>query len=216
MKIVDHNEFWLIENNPLSKAGVFPYLGKQISDELEPDKVYNVLRPEEELANDEAINGFKLLPIVDEHDMLGSGDGMVPAENKGVHGVIGENVYSKDGVVYGDLKIFSEHLKDQIESGKKQLSMGYFCDYDLTPGVYNGQPYDAVQKNIRGNHVALVEQGRMGADVRVMDKKITFDSIDKPSYSMDKSFNHQSTIIYGFGVADDFYAKDKAFEQYLK
>lgn len=55
--------------------------------------------------------------------------------------------------------------------------MGYFCDYELTPGTFNGIHYDAVQRNIRGNHIALVEEGRMGSDVRVMDRKITMDSI---------------------------------------
>ena len=47
------------------------------------------------------------------------------------------------------------------------------------PGVFNGQQYDAVQKNIRGNHLASVEEGRMGPDVAVLDHAcITFDSKD--------------------------------------
>ncbi len=176
-KKVDYNEFWLIEENPLTKVGVFPYLGSQISDKLEPDKIYQVLRPAEEIQSQETINSFKLLPIVDDHTMLGTGDGMMPAEEKGIHGVIGENVKAKEDMVVGDLKIYSETLKDLIENGKKDLSMGYFCDYDLTPGTYKGQHYDAIQRNIRGNHVALVDEGRMGKDVCVMDKRLTFDSI---------------------------------------
>lgn len=177
MKQVDHNDFWYIKDNPLSKVGVFPYLGKQISSELEPDKIYQVYRPAEELLSDETINSFKLLPIVDDHTMLGTEPGMMPAEEKGVHGTSGSDVYGKDGKLYGDLKIYSETLKDEIEAGKKELSMGYFCDYELTPGTFDGQHYDAVQRNIRGNHIALVEEGRMGSDVRVMDRKITMDSM---------------------------------------
>lgn len=176
-KEIDHNDFWYIKDNPLSKVGIFPYLGRQISSELEPDKIYNVLRPEEELNNEETLNSFKLVPFVDEHTMLGTREGMQPAEEKGVHGVIGENVYFKDGIIYGDLKIFSESLKEEIENGKKELSMGYFCDYELKNGEYNGEPYQAVQKNLKINHVALVDEGRMGADVRVLDSKITFDTI---------------------------------------
>lgn len=177
MKQVDHNDFWYIKDNPLSKVGVFPYLGKQISSELEPDKIYQVYRPAEELLSDETINSFKLLPIVDDHTMLGTEPGMMPAEEKGVHGTSGSDVYGKDGKLYGDLKIYSETLKDEIEAGKKELSMGYFCDYELTPGTFDGRHYDAVQRNIRGNHIALVEEGRMGSDVRVMDRKITMDSM---------------------------------------
>ena len=109
--------------------------------------------------------------------MLGSKPGMMLPEDKGIEGTTGEDVYFKDGTIYDDLKIFSENLKNLIENGKKELSMGYFCDYELVEGVYNGVEYQAIQRNIRFNHVALVEEGRMGADVRVMDKKITFDSI---------------------------------------
>lgn len=176
-KEIDHNDFWYIKDNPLSKVGVFPYLGRQISEQLEPDKIYQVLRPEEELNTEETLNSFKLVPIVDDHTMLGTKPGMLPAEEKGVHGVIGDDVYFKDGIIYGDLKIFSESLKEEIENGKKELSMGYFCDYEVKDGEYNGEPYQAIQRNLRINHVALVDEGRMGADVRVMDKRITFDSI---------------------------------------
>lgn len=176
-KEIDHNDFWYIKDNPLSKVGVFPYLGRQISADLEPDKIYQVLRPEEELNNEETLNSFKLVPIVDDHTMLGTREGMQPAEEKGVHGVIGDDVYYKDGIIYGDLKIFSETLKEEIENGKKELSMGYFCDYEIKEGELDGEPYQAIQRNLRINHVALVQEGRMGADVRVMDRKITFDSI---------------------------------------
>jgi len=176
-KEIDHNDFWYIKDNPLSKVGVFPYLGRQISPELEPDKIYQVLRPEEELNSQETLDSFKLVPIVDDHTMLGTKPGMLPAEEKGVHGVIGDDVYYKDGIIYGDLKIFSESLKEEIENGKKELSMGYFCDYEIKDGEFNGEPYQAIQRNLKINHVALVDEGRMGADVRVMDRQITFDSI---------------------------------------
>ena len=176
-KEIDHNDFWYIKDNPLSKVGVFPYLGRQISSNLDPDKIYQVLRPEEELSSKETLESFKLVPIVDDHTMLGTKPGMQPAEEKGVHGVIGDDVYFKDGIIYGDLKIFSESLKEEIENGKKELSMGYFCDYELADGEYDGEPYQAIQRNLRINHVALVDEGRMGADVRVMDRQITFDSI---------------------------------------
>lgn len=176
-KEIDHNEFWYIKNNPLSKVGVFPYLGRQISPELEPDKIYQVLRPEEELNNEKTLNSCKLIPIINDHVMLGTKPGMMKPEEKGIDGISGEEVYFKDGTIFDDLKIFAESMKNDIENGKKELSMGYFCDYELTEGEYNGEPYQAIQRNIRFNHIALVDEGRMGADVRVMDKSITFDTI---------------------------------------
>jgi hypothetical protein len=64
-----------------------------------------------------------------------------------------------------------------IDSGKKELSIGYRCLYDIVSRVYNGVKYDAIQRQIRGNHVALVEEGRSGHDVAVLDHfKFTFDT----------------------------------------
>lgn len=174
MKQVDHNQFWLIKDNPITKAGVFPYFGRQISPSLEPDKIYQVYRPAGEIKK--AADTFKLVPLVDDHTMLGPD--FTPAEQKGVHGVLGEDIKEKNGTLYADVKIFSEQLKKEIQDGKKELSLGYFCRYDLTPGQYNGMHYDAVQKDLKGNHIALVDNGRMGHDVRVMDRALAFDCMD--------------------------------------
>ena len=174
----DFNGWPEIKGNPISKVGVFPYSGAQISDELESDKIYNVYRPEEELSNPETIESFKLIPWTDEHTMLGSkDDGMTPAEHKGIHGVIGEDVYFEDGYLKANIKIFSDKLSQLIEDGKKELSIGYRCVYDLVSGSYKGVHYDAIQRDIRGNHLASVVEGRSGHDVAVLDHfKFTFDS----------------------------------------
>jgi uncharacterized protein len=174
----DINEFIEIKDNPISKVGVFPYLGSQISPDLEPDKIYQVYRPEEELNNPETIDSFKLIPWTDEHAMLGSKEsGLTPAEQKGVHGVVGESVHFEDGYLKGNLKVFSTKLAELIDAGKKELSIGYRCLYELASGVFKGQKYDAVQRQIRGNHLALVDEGRSGRDVAVLDHfKFTFDA----------------------------------------
>ena len=176
-KEIDHNDYWFIKDNPLSKVGVFPYLGCQIGEDLEPDKIYYVLRPKEELSKKETLESFRLQPFINDHAMLGTKPGMVKPEDKGIDGVIGEDIYFKDGVIYGDLKLYTESVKEDIELGKKELSLGYFCDYEEQSGEYEGQPYQFIQRNIKVNHIALVDEGRMGADVRVMDKRITCDTI---------------------------------------
>ena len=66
---IDNNDYVTIENNPISRSGIFQYLGKQIDAGAVPDKIYNVYRPDEEF-NEEAINSFKLLPWIDDHVML--------------------------------------------------------------------------------------------------------------------------------------------------
>ena len=165
----DLNGWPEIKGNPISKVGIFDYSGAQINSELEPDKVYRVYRPKEELDNPETIESFKLLPFVDNHEMIGADDGMTPAERKGVHGVIGEDVYFADGYLKGNLKIFSNKLAELIDSGKRELSIGYRCLYDRQDGIFEGESYQFVQRNIRGNHLALVDEGRSGPDVAVLD-----------------------------------------------
>ena len=173
----DLNGWPEIKGNPISKVGVFDYLGAQISPDLDPDKIYKVYRPESELSDPEAIDSFKLLPWTDDHEMLGNEDDVTPAENKGVHGVIGEDVYFEEGYLKANLKIFSNRMAELIEAGKKELSIGYRCLYELASGIFDGQKYDAIQRQIRGNHLALVEEGRSGHDVAVLDHfRCTFDS----------------------------------------
>lgn len=173
-KEVDTNGFWRIKDNPLSKEGVFPYLGKQIDAKLEPNKIYWVYRPMSELSKPETVESFNAVPMIDEHEMIG--EGWTPYDDRPAGGVI-YNTQAKDGKLYGDIRIFSEKLKEEIESGKKELSMGYECSYEPEHGIFEGKEYDFVQRNLRGNHVALVNRGRMGHDVRVYDH-YTFDTLE--------------------------------------
>ena len=172
----DVNGWYEIEGNPLSKAGIFDYLGSTIN-APEPDRIYKVYRPASELADPACIKSFQLLPWIVEHDMLGEGE--IPAEKKGIEGIIGQDVYYDDGYLRGNIKVFSDRLSELIETGRKELSLGYKCAYEFTPGSLDGEHFDAVQRTIRGNHLATVEEGRMGPDVSVLDQAtITFDSRD--------------------------------------
>src|SRR5690606_37114050 len=57
-----------------------------------------------------------------------------------------------------------------IEDGKRELSAGYTCDLAFEAGqTASGEAYDAIQKNIRANHVAIVQRGRAGSEVRIGD-----------------------------------------------
>jgi hypothetical protein len=176
---IDLNGWIEIKDNPISKVGVFPYSGAQISKDLPPDEIFQVYRPEEELNNEECIESFKLIPFIDDHVMLGQENkGYTPAEKKGTEGVVGQDVYFDDGYLKANIKIFSESMKDKIDLyDKKDLSIGYNCVYEKESGVYDGQRYDYVQRKIRGNHLALVNEGRSGPDVSVLDQFVfTIDS----------------------------------------
>ena len=175
-KDIDVNGYVTYFDVPMTKVGVFPYLGRTISPELEPDKVYMVLRPEEELTNPETLKSLENIPFVIDHTMLG--EGFTPAEDKGIEGTTGTNVKANGDLITNDLTAYTDRCKAAIDNGKRDLSMGYRCRYELTPGEFRGQHYDAIQRNIRFNHVALVDEGRMGAECRVTDNNITYDSLD--------------------------------------
>lgn len=59
------------------------------------------------------------------------------------------------------------HDAESLDYGLRELSLGYTQTPDETPGVWNGQPYDAIQRNIQINHLALVEKARAGEQARL-------------------------------------------------
>ena len=175
-KEVDSNSFELVKDNPLSAEGVYLYSGKMIGlPDLDPNKLYPVYRPAEEL--EKAADSFNNVPFIIGHEMIGKG--ATPYDQRPASGVL-TNVKYKAGKLYGDLKIWSEKMKDKILSGVKELSLGYKSVYERSRGVFKGQTYDFIQRNLRGNHLALVKNGRMGSEMRVYDAKeaMTFDSIE--------------------------------------
>lgn len=174
-KKIDTNGYWYIKHNPISKEGVFPYLGQSISDECEPNKIYKVYRPASTLKESVETWDNPPKPFIDDHEMLG--EGFTAIDERPVQGII-YNPSFDNGVLYADIAVYSEDLKQNIENGKKELSLGYFCKYKKERGVFKGEVYDYVQYDMVGNHIALVDAGRCGSDVKVFDHKCTMDSLD--------------------------------------
>jgi hypothetical protein len=65
-----------------------------------------------------------------------------------------------------------------LKEGKNELSLGYRCTYSYEPGIYNGESYEYVQRNLRGNHLALVDEARCNVAVLDSKTKIVFDNFD--------------------------------------
>lgn len=176
-KNYDLNGFFEVMDNPLSKVGVFNYLGRNIPQEKSKgngEKFFAVYRPAEELADPACVASFRLVPWIIDHTMIGDGtNGTKQIEEKGARGVTGERIWfdpeDGDGTLKGNIKCFSDFLAQSIASGKTPLSLGYRCVYEYRPGVFKGVPYTYVQRRIRGNHLATVNDGRMGPEVAVMD-----------------------------------------------
>src|SRR5262249_20752731 len=68
------------------------------------------------------------------------------------------------------LVVWPQHaIQDRESDARQELSCGYRYTADMSPGSYEGEPYDGVMRDIQGNHVALVTEGRAGSDVVVGD-----------------------------------------------
>ena len=170
--IVDFNGFVEIPENPISKSGVFEYLGAEIG-APEPNKVYKVLRSDEELSRPETMDSFRGKPFTIAHTMLG--DKGLAVEKKGADGTVGDRLTFKDGTLYANLHVWTDKIRSFIQqkkdAGEKvELSAGYYAKYDFTPGTWKGKAYDAVQRFITGNHLAALSgAGRCGETVSVLD-----------------------------------------------
>ncbi len=143
-----------------------------------PDgSVRRELRMPETNQDPETLHSFGLAPVGIEHP-----PGLVTKDNAGNYrkGISLQNVRytgsGKGGFVRGEVALFDSEAIALAESGEKvQLSAGYTCDVDDTPGEWRGQRYDAVQRNVRVNHIALTTRGRAGPDVC-----LHLDSLDDP------------------------------------
>ncbi|MDE9518969.1 DUF2213 domain-containing protein [Xenorhabdus bovienii] len=168
MRSKDGNGHLIVERTVLSKAAVNPYRGKEIPGYeklgLDPEKVYRLLRDPLEL--ERAAKTFSKKQLLIKHIPVDSSE----PQKEYTIGAIGSDISFEDGRLYGDLSVWDGYAIDLIESGKMQeLSAGYGYTPDMTPGEYEGQHYDGVMRNIFGNHVALVERGRIGRDAIISD-----------------------------------------------
>jgi hypothetical protein len=166
----------------ISKATVNPYWGKEIPNwqelGLDPEKKYMLLRDPKEL--EKGAHTFNNLPILAEHVPINAAKhpahlvvGSTGTDAKYVH------PYLKNSLVF-----WTKPAIDAIEGDEqKELSCAYHYDPDMTPGVYEGQKYDGVMRNIRGNHVAQVKDGRAGADVVVQDEAFKEKEFHMPKIS---------------------------------
>ena len=149
---------------PITKAGVNPYYGREIPQNnelgLDPGKVYRLLRHPDEIRRGAATSHN--VPLLanhvphnaDQHD----GDNTV--------GTVGSEAKYEHPYLYNSLAVWSRDGRGLIDSGsQKELSSAYGYDADMTPGTYEGEPYDGVMRNMKWNHVCLVKKGRAGSDV---------------------------------------------------
>ena len=136
----------------LTRSGIFVYRDAQ-------GKTIRELRPPEEVLHPDSLASFGLMPVTNEHP-----SDLLTADNAKEYqvGTVSESVVAEGDKVRAALMITDAQAIEALDAGKSELSCGYTADVVQESGVWQGQPYDAKQINIRGNHVALVDAGRAG------------------------------------------------------
>ena len=123
-------------------------------------------RPETEVASPDSLASFAGKAITSEHPPV-----LLDSENTKDYqvGFSGTEVVYDNGFVKAVMTITDEDTIKRIMKGDaREVSAGYRVNYDPTPGVTeNGEHYDGVQKEIIGNHIAVVRRGRAGPQVKL-------------------------------------------------
>jgi hypothetical protein len=153
----------------VARIGIQEYLAKELSLDGDPNRIVKVFRPAEEVFKDESLNSYNHVDATNDHPPK-----LVDSKNfKDVTVGHVASVGVKDGdFVTVDLIIKDADTIKLIESGKAQLSAGYEAEYVKESGTTDGGvKYEFVQRDIKINHVAVVDNARAGSMARIFDNK---------------------------------------------
>lgn len=160
----------------LTRTGVFTY------QQVDPDgtiRVIRQLRTPDEVFSEETMASLSGLPLTNNHPSESGQKVLLSPENASdfIVGMASDRPKRVLAPIQGDseeyvqqqLTFMDADIIEMITSKQKtEFSLGYNCELDFTPGVHNGENYDAIQRNIRCNHGSLVNRARGGSNCKVL------------------------------------------------
>lgn len=155
-KVVEHPNGWIDVPGVATRVGVFEYADGNgtIRRELRaPDHVFEAA----------SVRSLRGVPFTNDHPMA-------PLDSTNTRQYqVGTVLDAKprDDVLEVGLRVTDAGTVQAIRGGKVELSGGYTTELDESPGEHDGIPYDAIQTEIRYNHLALVDKGRAGPVARL-------------------------------------------------
>ncbi len=157
---IETSEGYLVcRNVPIARTGEQLYLAGELGLAGDPDRLVRVYRPPEEVFAPQAVASFEGKPVTDGHPPEEVGP-----ENYGAYarGHL-QNVRREGALLVADLYITDPALASDIRHKvKREISCGYTCTYQA-----EGEGF--WQRDIRGNHAAVVPKGRAGREVAIKD-----------------------------------------------
>lgn len=194
------SEGFLTVNAPITRPGVFPYMRQDGQIQMEA-------KLPSEIFSDHTVQSAKGKPITDDHP-----NEPVTLEN---YQTYAKGMTHTDAAVVDDklsvsMTIYDKDLIQKIKAGKRELSIGFLADVAMTGGEYNGMHYDAVQRNVEINHVAVVDRGRAGPSVAIRG-----DSNQEFAYQVDSADNKGGKNMAKYKFDGNEYEVDAAIKAHL-
>lgn len=161
MGVVTRQDGMLRVQANLTRTGIFKYQN--------PDgSVRREYRPAEEVFKQDSLASFAGRPLTIGHRL----DAVDSASWREVAvGDVRDDAHREGQFVRATVQVNDANTIRRVDSKELvEVSCGYRCDLDSTPGTFQGEAYDAIQRNIRLNHVALLppDHGRAGPDVKLL------------------------------------------------
>lgn len=161
----------LVVDAKFARAGIYLYAGSEVDPDnsagLRDRSVVKVYRPPEEVFNTDSMASFAYKAVTDDHPPE-----MVTAANWNdfAKGFTDGEVTRDGDCVRCPMMLADGALVAKVDEGKSELSAGYDAEIEFALGFTpHGEAYDAIMRNIRGNHIAVVDKGRAGAECSIAD-----------------------------------------------
>ena len=188
--------FLICRNVPIARTGVQKYRASELGLDGDPNRIVEVVRDESEVFAPETMASFEGKPVTNNHPQE-----QVDPENarfyeRGHVQNVRRGTGEQSDLLIGDLHIHDGELITAVKrkrKPKREISCGYDCEYvEDENGVLH-------QTNIRGNHVAVVDSGRAGSRVAIVDNSI--DTPTEAERTNGQMKNNKFSILKLFGLA---------------
>lgn len=168
--------FLVCHDVPIARTGQMLYGDHEVPIEPGGDGLIRIERVADEVFRAETLASFQGKPVTLDHpdEFVGPSNWSVLA--KGVTQNVRRGTGIEDDFVFADLLITDQRAIEVVRSGLREVSCGYEADYEQV------EPGRGVQRNIVGNHVALVERGRCGPRCSIGDKETTMTTKTKRTF----------------------------------
>lgn len=157
--------FLICHNVPIARAGWYQYLGEEIGLPEQTGKLVQVYRSPEEVFSPAAMASFEGKVLTDGHPPVEVTPDNAMMYTRGVSQNVRQGTGTNADLLIADLVVYDKALIDEIQAGKREVS----CGYDFTCVPRGDGTYE--QKQIVGNHVAVVQNGRAGDRVAIKDSQ---------------------------------------------